>query len=172
MLPKITNRKLVYKNKRLKVFSQRVNYKKTVQKKFFTISTYDYLWVIAKYKKKFILVKQYRNGPKKNTFEFPSGIVDKKKNLIKLATEEINEETGFSVKKIKFVCKVDVDVGRLENKAYIFFADCEKSKLFEKEENIDIKFVSESELKKMIKENKIISNHIGAFYLAKIKNVI
>ena len=77
-----------------------------------------------KLKKKFVLVEQYRNGPKKITLEFPSGIVDKQIDLRKIAIEEINEETGLNVSKLVFVEKVNIDVGRLENKAYIFFAEC------------------------------------------------
>ena len=128
MKPKIKKRKLIYKNKRLKIYSQNLINNKKIQKKYFTISTYDYIWIITKIKKKFVLVEQYRNGPKKITLEFPSGIVDKQIDLRKIAIEEINEETGLNVSKLVFVEKVNIDVGRLENKAYIFFAECIKKK--------------------------------------------
>ena len=172
MKPKIKKRKLIYKNKRLKIYSQNLIYNKIIQKKFFTISTYDYIWIIAKIKKKFVLVEQYRNGPKKITLEFPSGIVDKQIDLRKIAIEEINEETGLNVSKLVFVEKVNIDVGRLENTAYIFFAECNQKKLFKNEDNINVKFVTENELKNLIKKNKLINNHIGAYYLAKLKKII
>tara|TARA_Y100000389_G_C17445466_1_gene511314 strand:- start:95 stop:613 length:519 start_codon:yes stop_codon:yes gene_type:complete len=172
MKPKIKKRKLIYKNKRLKIYSQNLIYNKIIQKKFFTISTYDYIWIIAKIKKKFVLVEQYRNGPKKITLEFPSGIADKQIDLRKIAIEEINEETGLNVSKLVFVEKVNIDVGRLENTAYIFFAECNQKKLFKNEDNINVKFVTENELKNLIKKNKLINNHIGAYYLAKLKKII
>ena len=123
-------------------------------------------------KKKFVLVEQYRNGPKEITLEFPSGIVDKQIDLRKIAIEEINEETGLNVSKLVFVEKVNIDVGRLENKAYIFFAECDQKKLFKNEDNLNVKFVTEDELKNLIKKNKLINNHIGAYYLAKLKKII
>ena len=171
MKPKIKKRKIIYKNKRLKIFSQNLIYKKKIEKKFFTISTYDYVWIIAKINEKFILVEQYRNGPKKLTLEFPSGIVDKKIDLRKLAIEEINEETGYNVSKLTFVDEVSIDVGRLENKAYIFFAECNKEKLFKKDDNMKVKFFTENGLIDLIKKNKLINNHIGAYYLAKLKKI-
>ena len=70
MKPKIKKKKLIYKNKRLKIYSQNLIYNKIIQKKYFTISTYDYIWIITKIKKIFVLVEQYRNGPKKITLEF------------------------------------------------------------------------------------------------------
>ena len=120
MKPKIKKRKLIYKNKRLKIYSQNLIYNKIIQKKYFTISTYDYIWIITKIKKKICTCRTISKWTKKITLEFPSGIVDKQIDLRKIAIEEINEETGLNVSKLVFVEKVNIDVGRLENKAYIF----------------------------------------------------
>ena len=48
-----------------------------------------------------ILVKQYRYPINKITYEIPAGKLDGKEPLIKCAKRELQEETGYSAKKIE-----------------------------------------------------------------------
>ena len=47
-MPKIINKKIVYKNKRVSIYSKDLKLNSKIEKKFYTFSTYDYVWILVK----------------------------------------------------------------------------------------------------------------------------
>lgn len=135
----------------------------------------DYVSILAITKnKKILLVKQYRPAIEKFTLEIPGGLIDGKERHSRAAKRELTEETGYIAKKLVYLGSFYPDVGRLENKIYCYYAkNVQISKNFKKEEGLEIFEVSFTELKNLIKKNKIQHFlHIGIIGLAKLKNLI
>lgn len=141
---------------------------------FFNFKTYDYVTIIARTKKKkFPLVYQYRHSVEKYLFELPGGLIDKSLSPSKIAIQELKEETGLqSKKKPKLIAKIYPEVGRLENKLWIYFIDqCVLSDKWKKEETISVKYFSKKQLIDLIKSNKFLSSvHLSAVFIGMIKN--
>ncbi|GBD33894.1 ADP-ribose pyrophosphatase [bacterium HR34] len=116
--------------------------------------------------KKIILEKQYRIGPGKIVFEFPSGIIEKNEKPIEGAKRELLEETGYTGKFKKLFSYYDDSYDRI--KTHLFIAtDCEKvrNKLkLDDGEFIKTYLKDIKEVRKMLKEGKI--RNFGVGYLA------
>jgi len=168
----------VFKKKITKLSKWVTLVKKTIiyQKKkfdFHALKVHDYIAILAKTTDgKFAIVKQYRPVHEKFLWELPGGIVDKKKPLKKIAIEEVKEETGLTVIKIKKLKSCYSDTGRLINKIHFYYADCYKPKKIYVEEGIKVKFVNYSKLISMIKSGNFSYHlHLAAILLAKINNI-
>jgi ADP-ribose pyrophosphatase len=140
---------------------------------FFNFKSYDYVTIIAKTKKKkFPLVYQYRHSVEKYLFELPGGLIDKSLSPSKIAIQELKEETGLqSKKKPKLIAKIYPEVGRLENKLWIYYIDqCVLSDNWKKEETISVKYFSKKQLIDLIKSNKFLSSvHLSAVFIGMTK---
>ena len=79
---KILEKKIVYKNKWVKILSKKIKSKFVKENYYYSVIQKDYVWIIVKTDKNlFPLVKQYRHSIDKHTLEFPSGTLEKNETL-------------------------------------------------------------------------------------------
>ena len=67
------------------------------------------------------------------------------------------------------------DSGRLGNKAHMFYAECSSKNIspIDKKEGIKVQYYSKNDIKKLIKNNKILQQpHVGLFYTAIMQKLI
>lgn len=107
---------------------------------------------------KIILERQFRKGVKKWIYEIPAGHIEKGENKIAAVRRELQEEVGYYPKKVKFLFKEYISPGIETELESIYLAtDLVKSKKkMDDDEIIETKTVTKSELRKMIKQNKIL----------------
>ena len=145
-------------------------------KNYHSFELQDYTSIIAiNSDKKIILVEQFRPAVNKYTLELPGGIVESDIGPRKTAVKELLEETCYQVKgDIEEIGVIDVDFGRLKNKAFGFFTNNVKFEINKKIEKGIKTFTFEvDECIQMILNNKFThSPHISFILLAKIKKLI
>jgi len=112
--------------------------------------------IVPKCDGKYVLLRQFRHSIRRYQYCFPRGFgevgVDSKDNVIK----EIKEELGVKATNVEFLGKVVADSGLLSNVVSIYSCDVEKPNIEVGNEGIEnVSLLSEEELKKMIKEDKI-----------------
>ena len=173
---KILKKKIVYKNKWVKILSKKIKSKFVKENYYYSVIQKDYVWVLVKTDKNlFPMVKQYRHSIEKQTLEFPSGTLEKNETPKECAVKEVKEETGLTVKKLKKMGILFPDSGRLGNKAHMFYAECSSNDItpIDKKERIKVHYYSKKDIKKLIKNNKILQQpHVGLFYTAIMQKLI
>ena len=151
-----------------------------INKKFKKNEFYHYLktsnlsLVIPKIKNKYIIVSQKRIPINKINYEFPSGIVEKKETTLQSAHKELREETGYkSRSKLSKILTFYTEPGRLNTKITGYYTK-DLIKISKPEEGIKIHLFNQSDIFKLILNQKFNnSSHIAMFlYLIKsIKNL-
>ncbi len=136
---------------------------------FFVIENPDWVNVIALTKdEKIVLIEQFRQGTNEMTLEIPGGMVDEGEEPLQCAKRELLEETGFVAKEMIYLGKSHPNPALQENSMFHFLAlDSEKSgeTKFDEHEDIIIKLVKTSEVRKLIKNGEIThSLVIAGFY--------
>lgn len=128
--------------------------------RFYRFDFSDWVNVIAIDKNdKILMIKQWRHGISKFTYEIPGGTMDVgEKNPLKAAKRELAEETGYTSKQwIKLgTCHPNPAVQK--NKMHFFLAlDAEKTceVNFDDDEDIDTYLFSKPRVKEMLAQGKI-----------------
>lgn len=139
--------------------------------KYFLVSRRDVVMIVpVTTDGKFIVIKEYKHGVKKDIFLFPAGLVDKKENPKDTATRELREETGYTIKNIELLGKLYEFPSNDTHCVYVYLAKDLPSKpsgQIRKGEDVKIYYFSAKEIKQMIMENKFrLATSISAFYLA------
>lgn len=118
---------------------------------------------------KFILVKQYKHAAGKIVTEFPAGVIESKSSPRKTARRELEEETGYIAKKLKFLGKFELDPTKRVGKLYIYLAEKAAPtghQKFDETEEIEVLAKSYKEVTKLIFKGKITDpSSIAAFFL-------
>lgn len=173
---KTLKKKIVYKNKWIKILSKKIKLRYIPENYYYSILQKDYVWVIVKTENNlFPLVRQYRHSIDKYTLEFPSGTLEKNETPRECAVKEVKEETGLTIKKIKQIGVLFPDSGRLANKVHMFFSESSGKNIapIDKKEGIKVYYYSKNEIIKLIKNNKILHQpHVGLFYTAIVQKLI
>ncbi|MBY0280653.1 MAG: NUDIX hydrolase [Alphaproteobacteria bacterium] len=128
----------------------------------------DYVDVFALTEdKKIPLVRQFRVGVEKHTWELPAGLVDKDQTLEMACKAELFEETGLTAQKIHYLGKNVPDPGRLENYIHSFFVTAikDQSHKFIPEVDVQSKLVTIDELVQMAIQGEIVTHHIATIFL-------
>lgn len=101
---------------------------------------------------KFILVDQYRHAIRKNSLEFPAGMVEKGEDIEQTAIRELEEETGYKAGKVEFLGEYYPAAGTMNSKFYICLAtELTKTKQnLDENEYLEVKKFTLDELKEMI----------------------
>ena len=110
--------------------------------------------------KKIIFVRQYRKAVEKILLEIPAGTLNKGEAPNNCAKRELAEETGFKAKHLKKLVVFYPTPGYGKEKIHIYKAtDLVKIKnntrLSDPDEFLDVKILSISQVKKLIKSGKI-----------------
>jgi ADP-ribose pyrophosphatase len=105
-----------------------------------------------------LLVSQYRPCIGRTLWELPAGLVEKKESFVAACKRELKEETGFTARKLGFLCDVYSSPGFTDEKIRIFRATGLKPGKASPDptENITTAFFTPDRLKKMISSGKII----------------
>ncbi len=141
---------------------------------FYSYSRRDYVVIVAiDTEGRYICVRQFRQGIKKVTTEFPAGGVEKKdkSDHLETAKRELLEETGYESDDWKFLLTVPSNATIADNYAHIFVARyCRKvsGQHLDETEFLNVTSHSEEELNEMIKDGQFCqAMHILALILSK-----
>ena len=98
---------------------------------FYSYSRKDYVVVVAKDTKgQYLCVRQYRQGIKRVTTEFPAGGIergDTMEDALMAAKRELLEETGYESDNWKHLLSIPSNATIADNYAHIYYAaDCRK----------------------------------------------
>lgn len=120
---------------------------------------------------KLILENIFRAVLKKRIFELPAGTMKKGEAPVKAAIRELEEETGWKAKKMRYLFSAYPSSGKLTYTAHFFLATDLKRGVMHRDEHEDIDVI-EVTLKKaleMVKRNKIrdLKSIAGILYYAR-----
>lgn len=126
---------------------------------------YDNVIIIPKIKNKFILVKQKRIPIQKYNYEFPMGRIEKGFSNIKVAINELQEETGYmSIDKPKKITSFYADPGRNTRKIHVYVAE-NLRKISKPEKGIKILICLDRKVKDLIRKKFFNSSaHLLSYF--------
>ncbi|MBP3951083.1 NUDIX domain-containing protein [Halalkalibacter suaedae] len=106
---------------------------------------------------KIVLVRQYRKALKKVIVEIPAGKLDENEEPEKAAKRELEEETGYLAKELKFLASFYTSPGFADEIIYLYAADkLEKGYAnTDEDEFLDVLEVTIEEAEVMVKEELI-----------------
>ncbi|MCR5272230.1 MAG: NUDIX hydrolase [Lachnospiraceae bacterium] len=107
---------------------------------------------------KIVLVRQYRNALDRETLEIPAGARDAlTEDTIVTAERELKEETGYSCKSIKLLCKLRTTVAFCDEFIDIYLAKglSKGEQNLDPEEDIDVEEYKLSDLLEMIYKGEL-----------------
>lgn len=166
---KILNRKIKKISKWLTLVEKNIRFSTNEKKLYHSFKTYDYITIIAQNEcGKISVVKQFRPAREKYTLEFPAGLKDKNISINHIIKDELSEETGLvPISKIKFICKLSPDTGRMENNLLVYFVKTKIKKKNGTEKKIKHFLFSQKKLEDMIKLGKFNhALHVAAYHMA------
>jgi len=126
---------------------------------FYSIKPPDYVTAFAETKDgKVIILKQYRPVVEDYTFELPSGHMEKGETPEQAMIRELKEETNCQGKNAILLGEIIPDAGRLENRLWAFYIndlEIKQPQVLDKNDGIDVYYVSHKELFEMITEGQL-----------------
>lgn len=121
-----------------------------------------------------LLEEQYRPPIGKRIYEIPAGHIEKNERPLHSAKRELEEETGFKARRLKFLIYFYPSPGLVSKKEYLYLAEgLTKGRLaLDKDEDITIKEISINDALKFIKSGKIVDAKtiIGILYYKRFIN--
>jgi len=126
---------------------------------------------------KLIMVRQWRHGLGVISTELPGGVIDKNESLEDGIKRELKEETGYEFNKFEYMGKISPNPATSNNYMHMFFATGGKKvaeQQLDETEDVEVVTFSIEEVKKMIKENKIVQAlHVATilYAFAKMKEI-
>lgn len=153
---------------------------------YYTYSRRDYSIIVATDEEgKYICVRQFRQGIKQVTTEFPAGGIGRsdgrdygadneaKEDAFLTARRELLEETGYQSSDWEFITKVPSNATISDNYANIFVArNCKRvqSQELDETEFLNVVTYTKEEIEKLIQNNEFQQClHMLAFYMANNK---
>ena len=108
-----------------------------------------------------IMVRQYRHGLGEISLELPGGVIDKGESAIEAIARELRDETGYEFESIEEIGKVAPNPATSTNYMHMFIAKGGKKvaeQKLDETEDVEVLFYKIDELKKLVKENRIIQS--------------
>jgi ADP-ribose pyrophosphatase len=117
-------------------------------------------------KGKIILIQQYRFGTDQIELEIPGGVIDAGEAPEHAAKREMEEETGFKVKKLKQIGMVAANPAIMNNNVYTFLAEIAPSgeQHLDPDEIIEDEFATLKEIRNYLRNGKITNAYIVAAF--------
>lgn len=152
---------------------------------FYSYSRRDFCIIVATDQEgNYLCVRQFRQGIRQVTTEFPAGGVERRdgrqygtgeasdaaEDVLEAAKRELLEETGYESDEWKFLCAVPANATIADNYAHIFAArNCRRAgaQHLDETEFLQVRKYSDSEIQEMVKEGRFQQAiHILAWLLA------
>ena len=157
----------------------------TVFEPYYSYSRRDYVVIVATDSDgNYICVRQYRQGIRQVTTEFPAGGIERTdgreygasgdasaEDALEAARRELLEETGYTSDEWSFILKVPSNATIADNYAYLFEAkNCRQVSAQELDDTefLNVVRLSDAEIDRMIKEGRFQqAMHIAAWLMTK-----
>lgn len=123
---------------------------------------------------KFFLVSQYRYAQGAQLLEFPAGKIEKGESPDETILREAQEETGYSVKNLKYFGYIVPTGGYSSEKIYLYYgeADQKVGQHFDTDENLSLKAYTFAELQQLVKDKVIVDGKtIALMYFLKMEGL-
>jgi 8-oxo-dGTP pyrophosphatase MutT (NUDIX family) len=120
----------------------------------------------------FPVVRQFRPIVGIETLEFPGGMLELGEAASDTAAREVKEETGLTVKRLVPLGSYWTDTGRLTNKTHGFFAEVADADERPSVAELDVSFLTRSELEVAIEGGRLGFLHVGVYALAKARGLV
>lgn len=115
----IFSREKVFETPWFSVMSKRVS---GLNAPHYSIDTLDYVNVLAIVDSdRVLLVEQYRPAPERMSLELPAGHVEPGESPERAALRELEEETGYTSRRLVSLGSCSPDTGRMANRMWSFF---------------------------------------------------
>jgi ADP-ribose pyrophosphatase len=122
---------------------------------------------------RFVFIRQFRKPMERICFEVVAGNCDPGEDEVVSAMRELQEETGYEAQSMELLGPIFPSVGYCTERIDIYFAKTADEKgatSFDDDERIETVIISESEMDRMIRENKIAdAKTLAAWMLYKVK---
>ena len=83
----------------------------------------DWAMVIAEYRGRFVMVRQWRHAAQCMTTEFPGGVADEGEDPSAAAVRELYEETGFKAGRLTHLGSVSPNPALFKNSFHVYLAE-------------------------------------------------
>ena len=113
----------------------------------------------------FVLERQYRHGTQTVEYEICAGVIEKGEEPLAAAQRELFEETGYGGGEWNLYCITAPNPAAMTNRNYTFLAKGVKlisSQHLEMTEDIDVIVLSREDVKKILKEGKMMQGIMQA----------
>jgi 8-oxo-dGTP pyrophosphatase MutT (NUDIX family) len=120
----------------------------------------------------FPVVRQFRPILGIETLEFPGGMLEPGEAASETAAREVKEEAGLTVRRLVPLGSYWTDTGRLTNRTHGFFAEIEEADEGPSVPELDVSFLSQSELEAAIEGGRLGFLHVGVYALAKSRGLV
>ena len=178
---KLTGRQAINSTPRLKVYNDTLEMEGETPRMYDHFSVPDGIMIVpikvVDNQVSFIFVEQYRYPIKELQLEFPGGAIDGAEEPAKAAARELEEETGYKAKGMKFIHLMYPMAGQTDTKMSIFMAvvdgEPKQLKLDEDEKNCEFKVIEKSsdEVLEMVRKNEFTdSRTLAALCVALLQN--
>ncbi len=131
----------------------------------------DYVAVLAVTEGGLIpLVRQFRPAVEEYTWELPSGLVDGGEDPTETCRRELKEETGLTVRELRYLGGFLPDTGRLENRQHAFLVRTnDPDPVFTPEPGMAVRFVTQDGLREAIRRQELRHQlHLGVILAASL----
>lgn len=123
-----------------------------------------------------LMIRQYRHAIGEVLLEFPAGKIDAGEKTVQTAVRELQEETGYGAKEMRFLTTIYPVIGYANEKIDLFLAKGLSRGLqkLDHDEFLDVVEMNPAELLPLVRRGEVgdVKTQIGIFWLDRILNEI